>query len=272
MRASSPAPTAEPSLSPNALFDIDGERYIPSTATPGPWGADLMHGGALGALVVHVLESTGADDVVPVRFTADFVRPLLGQPLTIVANVARSGKRSQLVEGVVRAGDVEIARCSLLSIRPVPVELPAGAARQDAPPPDAPDDFAPTDGRMDTQESFFGNGIEMRSREGFQGSVAWFRLVLPTVPGVEPSPMARAAAAADFGLGISSYGEWPPRLSYPNADLVVHCERPAAGEWVRVAARSVWQDTGIGLCTMQLADTAGDFAVGEQTQVLSPAG
>jgi hypothetical protein len=95
--------------------------------------------------------------------------------------------------------------------------------------------------------------------------------MLPTLPGVTPSPMARAVAAGDFGLGISSHGEWPPRLSYPNADLVVHCRRLPAGEWIRVAAESIWNDNGIGVCTMTLADGAGVFGTGAQSQVLAPA-
>lgn len=84
--------------------------------------------------------------------------------------------------------------------------------------------------------------------------------------------MSRAVAAADFGLGISSFGEWPPRLSFPNADLVVHCERPVAGEWVRVESSSSWHENGVGLCTMQLADQTGVVGRGVQSQVLSPTG
>lgn len=258
---------------PDALFGVDGTRFIPSAATPGPWGDELMHGGALGALCVHVLESTGADDVVPVRFSADFIRPLLCQPLQIDAVVVRAGKRLEVVEGLVRAGDVEIARCSLLSIRPVPVDLPDDAVQAPAPPPDGPDDFSeprhPTD---NTRMSFFGTGIELREPAGFQSGKGWFRLRLPTVPGAMPSPMARAVGAADFGLGISSFGTWPPTLAYPNGDLVVHCARPVAGEWVRVDATSTWTDAGIGLSTIALADTTGPVGTAAQSLVLSPAG
>jgi acyl-CoA thioesterase len=256
---------------PDALFDVEGGRYIPSTATPGPWGDELMHGGALAALAVHVLESTGSDDLVPVRFSADFVRPLLRQPLTINADVARAGKRVELVEGRVLAGETEIARCSLLSVRPLQVELPADARGVPAPPPDQPEDFPEPPPPLNRTTVFFGAGIEAHQPEGFQSRIGWFRLKLPTVPGVPPSPLARAVAAADFGLGISSFGTWPPKLAFPNADLVVHCSRPVDGEWVRVESRSTWSDNGIGLCTMELADRRGPIGAGEQSQVLSPA-
>ena len=255
-----------------ALFEVDGDRYLPTDATPGPWGPQLMHGGALGALCVHVLESTGADEVVPVRFSADFVRPLLREPLRVEARVARSGKRLELVEGRVLAGETEIARCSLLSVRPLAIELPDDAVARPGPPSDGPDDFADRAPTNPDAPIFLGSGISMRTPGEFQGQFAWFRLNLPTVPGVDPSPLARAAAAADFGLGISSYGTWPPTLSYPNADLVVHCARPVEGDWVRVQAASTWNDNGIGLCTMTLADTRGPVGAAEQTQVLSPAG
>lgn len=255
----------------DALFDVDGDRFLPTDATPGPWGNELMHGGALGALCVHALEQVAADDIVAVRFSGDYVRPLLRQPLKIESQVVRSGKRLELVEGRVVAGDVEIARCSLVGIRPVEIELPDNAVQPSVPPPDQPDDF----GRPDAEDgnpsfSFWGTGIEPRGPREFQRRLSWFRLLLPVVAGTTPSPMARAVAAADFGLGISSYGEWPPRLSFPNADLVVHCERPVAGEWVRVEAQSSWHDNGIGLCTMELSDTSGVVGRGAQSQVLSP--
>jgi hypothetical protein len=255
----------------DALFDVDGGRFIPSAATPGPWGDDLMHGGALGALCVHVLEQAGADDVVPVRFSIDFIRPLLRQPLRIDTEVVRSGKRLELIEGRVRVGDVDIARCTLLSLRPMPVELPIGAVASPQPPPDTPDSFPeprhPTDGgRM----SFFGTGIEVREPEGFQSGKGWFRLRLATIPGVPPSAMARTVGAADFGLGISSFGEWPPKLAFPNADLVVHCARPLQGEWVRVEARSTWNENGVGLCSITLADLGGTLGAAVQSLVLSP--
>ncbi len=255
---------------PDALFEVEGDRFVPSSATPGPWGDELMHGGALGALCVHVLESAGADDVVPVRFTGDYVRPLLREPLTIEAAVVRAGKRLELVEGLVRAGDVEIARCSLLSIRPLAVELPDDAMAVADPPPDAPEDFVEPAPPLEERASFFCNGIEVREPAGFQSHVGWFRLMLPTVPGVAPSPIARAVAAADFGLGISSHGTWPPKLAYPNADLVVHCARPVVGEWVRIAAESIWNDNGVGLATMTLADRTGPVGTGAQSLVLSP--
>jgi acyl-Coa thioesterase superfamily protein/acyl-CoA thioesterase superfamily protein len=255
-----------------ALFEVDGDRYVPTEATPGPWGDHLMHGGALGALCVHAMEAIGAADAVAVRFNGVFVRPLLRGPLTVDASVTRSGKRLELVEGVVRSGDVEIARCSLLGIRPLAVELPASATTPDTPPPDQPEDFEPPEMAMEDRVVFYGTGIEMRSPAGFQAGVAWFRLLRDVVPGAAGSPMARAVAAADFGLGISSPGEWPPRLSYPNADLVVHCARPVAGEWVRIASESTWTADGIGLCTMTIADRTGTIGTGAQSQVLTPAG
>jgi hypothetical protein len=84
--------------------------------------------------------------------------------------------------------------------------------------------------------------------------------------------LARAVRAADFGLGISSFGEWPPTLAYPNGDLVVHCVRPVVGEWVRVGATSTWTDAGIGLSTIALSDITGPVGTADQTLVLSPAG
>src|ERR1041384_2000773 len=39
-----------------ALFERDGDRYIPTPLTRGPWDPRAMHGGAPSALFTHVCE------------------------------------------------------------------------------------------------------------------------------------------------------------------------------------------------------------------------
>ena len=79
-------------------------------------------------------------------------------------------------------------------VAPQPVALPEGApAPSNEPPPDSPGSFheAP---RFDPNRTFFvGSGIEMRVPDPgrFGAGLAWYRLMIPTVPGREPSPTAR---------------------------------------------------------------------------------
>jgi hypothetical protein len=83
--------------------------------------------------------------------------------------------------------------------------------------------------------------------------------------------MARAAAAADFGNGISGFRGAEIEVAFPNADLTVYLSRPVEGEWVRLESTSTWSDEGIGLTHSTLADLSGPVGVAQQSLVLSRA-
>ncbi|MFX7878909.1 thioesterase family protein, partial [Acinetobacter baumannii] len=64
-------------------------------------------------------------------------------------------------------------------------------------------------------------------------AAAWFRFAVPLIDGWPTPASARAAAAADFGNGIS----WAlplDRFVFANADLTVSLHRQPQGEWVGV--------------------------------------
>lgn len=258
-----------------ALFLPDGDGWMPTEASLGPWGADLLHGGAVSALAIMLMEDEADDDYEAVRYSADFVRALPLRKLDAGVRVVRKGNRLELLECEITSGDKLVARCSLVRVRPQPVDLPEGApAPHDQPPPDTPEEMfdAP---RFDPNRTFFvGAGIEMRVPDPsqFGAGVAWYRLMIPATPGREPSPTACAAAAADFGNGVSGFrtNQFIP-VSFPNADLVVHLSRQPRGKWVRLEAISEWRPDGIGLARGRLGDRDGVFGVSEQSLVLSAA-
>ena len=49
--------TEDPIETYGALFERDGNRYIPTPLTRGPWDPRAMHGGAPSALFAHVCET-----------------------------------------------------------------------------------------------------------------------------------------------------------------------------------------------------------------------
>jgi len=88
-------------------------------------------------------------------------------------------------------------------------------------------------------------------------ATAWMRMTLPIVAGEEATPLQRVAALADFGNGLSrvlASGWW-----FINADLTVYLERPPAGEWVALRARTDMDDQGIGLAQSELFDQDGSI-------------
>ncbi len=257
-----------------ALFVPDGDGWLPTEAGLGPWGADLLHGGAVSALAILVMEDAADDDYEAVSYSADFVRALPMRRFNTSVRTIRKGQRLEVLECELTVDDRLVTRCRLVRVRPQSLTLPEGApAPNDDPPSDTPEAFqdAPV---FDPGRTFFvGSGIEMRVPDPghFGQGVAWYRLMIPTVPGREPSPTARAAAAADFGNGISGFrNEYVP-VAFPNADLVMHLSRQPEGEWVRLQATSEWRPDGIGLACGQLADRSGPIGVSQQSLVLSAA-
>ena len=262
-------------MAAEALFVPDGDGFRPTDATLGPWGPTLLHGGAVSALCVLLLEELGGPELVSTRFSIDLVRPVTVSHLDVEGKVVRTGRRLQLVEATLLSGGKLAGRASLLRLRPEPVELPPGAPASPSlrPPPDAPEQFFDPPMLIADRPVFAGTGIEMRvpDPDRFGAGVAWFRLMLPVLPGRPGSAMARAAAAADFGNGVSGFRGPDMAVAFPNADLTVYLSRPVEGEWVRLEATSIWGDDGIGLTHSMLADLAGPVGVAQQSLVLSPA-
>ena len=115
---------------------------------------------------------------------------------------------------------------------------------------------------------FHTHGMEIRTVVGGFGEMGpaavWFRLRAPVIAGESPSPAVRAAAAADFGNGISMV--LPPQdYTFVNPDLTMYLTRPPAGEWVRLDARTELGDLGSGVATSVLSDQRGVFGTAAQS-------
>ena len=108
---------------------------------------------------------------------------------------------------------------------------------------------------------FYPDATEIRLVGGELGSghaVAWIRLRGELLPGVAPSPLARACAAADFANGLSwilPFDEW----LFVNTELTVHLHREPVGEWIGLDARTTSDASGVGLSSGVLHDERGRF-------------
>jgi hypothetical protein len=95
----------------------------------------------------------------------------------------------------------------------------------------------------------------------------WIRLRVPVVDDEEPTAAMRAAAAADFGNGISSefaFGSW----LFINPDLSIHLARHPVGEWVCLDARTILGDAGSGVAESVLSDQRGVFGRSVQSLLI----
>jgi hypothetical protein len=248
-----------------AIFVPDGPaRFVPTELARGPWDPDAQHGGAPAGLLARALERVDGDaPMAVVRLTYEFLRPVPLAPLTIATRVTRPGRRVQLLEALLTAGETEVCRATALRVRrdevpapPPPVAPPAFA------PPAGPADSAPLSMPMfaDAPPMFAGAGMEIRFADGafadLGPAVAWFRLRVALVAGEDPSALQRLAAAADFGNGVSAAVPWTSHV-FINPDLTVHVERLPEGEWVGLDAATRVGDGGAGLTDSLLFDERG---------------
>lgn len=240
------------------------------------WYTEGQHGGAFSALIAgHVERTIPTISTMQVsRLTVEIFRVIKLVDLRIETEVIRQGKRIQtVVAHIFDPDDVLLSQATIQRLRTADLPIP-----EDARPGPAgfvsPDEVEAEVGEFwgvgePGQVMFHRHAIEVKeSRGGFfekgPGSV-WMRLLLPMVAGIDPTPLERTVATADFCNGVSralDYDQWV----FMNPDLTVHISRYPAGEWIGLAAESAYGDEGRGVATGTLWDDTG--WLGRSTQSL----
>ncbi|MGO9490225.1 MAG: thioesterase family protein [Solirubrobacteraceae bacterium] len=265
----------------SSIFVAAGERVVPTALARGPWDPRALHGGAPAALITAALERHEPQPGTQLaRLGFELLRPIPFAPLRLSTYTLRPGRRVQELAAELHAdlgeeGEQLICRASALRVREVPAglpDLPEGAlARSSMPGPDQgrPVRFGLAE---DDGVSFAASAMEMRwlddPRELGPARV-WMRLGPPLLPDQEPSPLARLAATADFGNGISASLPFASFL-FINADLQIHLHRPPRGEWIGIEARTLVHSGGTGLAESVLHDLDGPVGRGFQALVVAP--
>ncbi len=260
--------TATPADAPDdgagsALFVPEGAVLVPTDRARGPWSPEALHGGPVAALVARSAERHGDnrdDGLQLARLTLELLRPVPLAPLRVTTSLVKPGRKVQLLDTVVVAGEVEVAKARVLRLRVDPDRLPVGPAGSDGEPPEPPERGAPRPPMVDRYPAFHNQGVEMQfvkgGSDGRGPAAAWFRLRVPVVLGEQPTPWQRAAAAADFANGISSELDFLTS-SFVNADLTVSMHRPPVGEWVCLDAHTRYGSPGIGAAEAAMWDVQG---------------
>jgi hypothetical protein len=248
------------------VFEVADGDFVATPLASGPWNQNVQIGGAPAALLARAFERVpAAEGLTLARLTFDFIRPARIGPLQVHAEVARPGRRVQLLDGSMVADGVEVVRARALRI--MTAECGGGHSAEIAPPP------GPQGGRVRElpglhRPRFATDAVEVRFiAGGFGGgpATAWFRLVIPLVGNEQPSALQRLAAASDFGAGLSGT---LPREDYLfiNPDLTLYVEREPVGEWICLESQTRLAPDGIGVAESVLYDERG--RVGRATQAL----
>jgi hypothetical protein len=255
-----------------AIYVPDGDGFVPTERSRGPWDPNAQHGGAPAALLARSLERE-AGELAVVRMTLELLKPVPLERLTVATRLVRPGRRAQLIEATLEAAGTAVCRVLGLALARNPGAAPAvPLADEPLPPPDGVD---PSPSPPGQRPMFGGDGVELRFVKGQFAepgpAAAWVRFRVPLVEGEELTPLQRAAAAADFGNGVSAALDWTEHV-FINPDLTIYLARPPRGEWVGLDSRTVVEPDGIGLSESVLHDAEGPIGTATQALIVGPRG
>lgn len=246
----------------DAIYIPDGPgRFAPTELARGPWDPSAQHGGAPAALLAGLLEQVESDTPMAIkRLTYELLRPVPLTPLEVRTRVTRPGRRVQLLEATVRAGEDEIVRATALRIRREQMQAPEPPSGTAPPRDPAASDPIHMPAFASGPKGFARDAMEIRFAEGEFAAVgpafAWFRLRVPVIAGQPVTPLERLAAAGDFGNGIASAVSWGTHV-FINPDLTIYVEREPAGEWIGLDAVTRVNAEGAGISDSVLHDERG---------------
>jgi Acyl-CoA thioesterase C-terminal domain/Acyl-CoA thioesterase N-terminal domain len=257
-----------------AFFLSDGERFLSTELTRGPWSPHHQHAGPPAALLGRAIEQAPASAPMQVaRVTFDIVRPIPIEPLEVSVRQVRAGRSVELLEGTLTDDGGELMRASAWRIRTGDVDL---ELRHDGSPTGLD---APLPPEQSASRPFFDFGWDAGYHTAMDARVAkgsfgepgpasvWLRMRQPLVDSEEPSPLTRVLVAADSGNGVS----WTldlRRFLFVNVDLSVHLHRLPRGEWVCLDAATTPEPDGLGLADTTLWDEAGPIGRSLQTLLI----
>lgn len=255
----------------DAFYVPDGESFVATELTRGPWDPGAQHGGPPSALLGRALERCEPRDGFRVaRISFEILGPIPIATLHAETRLVRPGRSVEYLEGSLSHEGREVLRASAWRIRVAP-----GAAEESDPaaPPPGPEHGAPPPDWARPGNAGIHTAVEWRFVRGTfveRGpATGWLRLLVPVVAGEEPTGLQRLLVAADFGNGISATVDWG-RYLFINVDLTVHIVRPPDGEWVCLDARSHVDSEGIGLAESELYDRRGRIGRSLQSLFVGP--
>jgi hypothetical protein len=252
-----------------AFYERDGERFVPSELTRGPWDPEAQHAGPPAALIGRAIERLDADGERQVgRVTFEILRPVPLSPLTVEAEVVRPGRTVELCEATLVDEHGPVIRARAWRLRTSAVELPETrrSGREPDPPPSP--DGVPEGSFFPVGRVGYHTAMEYRFAQGhfveLGAAVAWLRMRVPLLAGEEPTPLQRVLVAGDSGNGVSATLDWS-RFVFINVDLSVHLHRLPASEWVCLDALTLPEPNGLGLADTLLWDERGRIGRAVQT-------
>jgi hypothetical protein len=256
-----------------AFYERDGDVFVATELTRGPWDPGAQHAGPPAALLGYAIERLPeAEEFQVGRITFEILRSVPIAPVSVEARVVRPGRRVQMVEAELRDTEGEVlVRARAWRLRTDPVEIPDAVLAQ-APAPAPPEEGAETGFFPTGQKHGYHSAMDARFISGGftepGPAVVWMRMRQPLVAGEEPTPLQRVLVVADVGNGVSATLDFR-RFLFINVDLTVQLERMPVGEWICVDAVTLPHPHGVGTAESVLFDAEGRIGRGLQTLLIA---
>jgi acyl-Coa thioesterase superfamily protein/acyl-CoA thioesterase superfamily protein len=255
-----------------SFYERDGDQFVATELTRGPWDPDAQHAGPPSALLGREIERVDGSDGFQVgRVVFEILKPVPIGAVRVEAEVVRPGRSVQLIEATLSNDEGELVRARAWRLRTAELDLPDEVTAVDPPPP-GPEEGSTPEFFATGQSVGYHTAMEWKAVAGaFREpgpATVWMRMRHPLVAGEEPTPLQRALIAADVGNGISAVLDWRSHL-FINVDLTVHFERMPEGEWVCVDAVTRPQPSGIGTAESVLSDQRGRIGRAAQSLLIA---
>ena len=253
-----------------AFYFAEGDTFIPTQATVGPWDPKLQHGSPIASLLGSRFEQQAGPSTRVSHFALEFLGRVPLAPMDVKASVVRPGKKIALFEATASIAGRAAVRASAWTLatsdgRHAPVRI-------DEPLPPMPATAAST--YFESVPRFgYGDALEWRFAEGAFDrpgpATVWTRLRVAIVRGEPVTPLCRVLAMVDSANGIS--GELDvSRFLFVPVNLTVSLARHPAGEWVGMSATTSLAGDGAGVTHAHLFDERGMLGEALQTLYVEP--
>jgi hypothetical protein len=250
---------------PSSFFVREGDAFISTELTRGPWSNAHQHGGPPCALLARAAEQD-AEGYFVARLTFDYFKPIPIAMLKVAVEPLKLGKTAQrLTLRLLHDGD-ELLRATALRLRRT---RSTALSARGAPLP-SPDGLAPFVFPFFNHDVGYHRGIEGRYLRGNLGDnrvAMWMRPTAPLISGEEMTGLQRVVLLADAEGGICNPVD-VRRYTFVNPDLTVMLDRDVRGEWVCLDAQSSASELGVGIAQSEVHDLHGPVGRTAQTLVI----
>ena len=250
-----------------AFYLPDGDAFLATPLTRGPWDVRFQHGGPPSALFARALAEEG---FFLARLTVALLRPVpIGRiTLEVERAVGRTVRRPTAL--MYADGDL-VGEASAVLIKRVPLSVPPVDPGPDWPDPTS---LAPYAFTFFPHEIAYHRAIDLRLAFGEWGSTPigfWARLKVPLVEGTPTTAAEQVITLADAQSGMGVPLD-PHRFTFVNPDLTVYFERDPTPGWTGFDIRSVAGPHGSGLAQSAVRDELGLVARSAQALVVASRG